>query len=74
MASKGIEFFDGAMSVGEGASYTTSESAKVTSGGPIEVPEGIDDGHSMSVPTRPGNAVDGMGAGSGSPIVGPMDE
>jgi hypothetical protein len=67
MAAKGVDFFDGAMDVG-GASYsTTGKEPSASSGGPIEVPDGIDKGHSFGVPDRPSNAVD-LGGGKGEPI------
>lgn len=74
MAGKGIEFFDGAMSIDAAASnaYPTEPSAK--SGGPIQTADGIDDGHSFVVPTNPTNTAPGMSLGKGSPIKGPMDE
>lgn len=70
----GIEFFDGAMSVGASSDRTTPDSPSVRSGGPIETFDSGFDGHSMDMPSRPSNAVDGMSQGKGSPISGPMDE
>jgi len=73
MAKSGIEFFDGAMSVDAGSSNATPEQPGARSGGPIATFEGGFEGSSFAVPDRPSNAVDGMSAGKGSPITGPMD-
>lgn len=74
MAGKGIDFYDGAMDLG-GASYSTNGTEpSMSSGGPIDVPDGIDTGRSVSMPSRPANAVDSPSEGKGKPISGPMDE
>jgi hypothetical protein len=75
MAGKGIEFFDGAMSVDAGVSTASPSEPSMKSGGPMDMDSsGIDAGHSFTVPTNPTNTVSGMGQGKGSPISGPCDE
>jgi hypothetical protein len=71
----GISFYDGAMEI-ENDNVTTANQPepKATAGGPIVVPDGIDEGNSMDMPERTGNVVDSPKQGKGSPITGPMDE
>lgn len=69
----GIEFFDGAMSVANGVGSADPDSPKTTSGGPIESADGLDDGHSMTVPGKTDNMVDKPANKGGDIISGPMD-
>jgi len=69
----GIEFFSGAMDVAKGVGTADPDQPKMSSGGPIEVASGIDDGRSTTVPSKFDNMVSQPGEGKGSPISGPMD-
>lgn len=67
-----IEFYAGAESMSKGVGDASPDSPKTSSGGPIEVCDGIDNGSSMSVPEKFDNMISDPKNSSGSVIDGPM--
>lgn len=73
MPKSDIQWYDGSDEPGARASTTIPTEPKASAGGPIQVPDGVDEGHSFGVPDKPANAVSEPTRGKGSPISGPLD-
>lgn len=71
--AEGITSFEG-NDVPDGVSTADMANVKTSSGGPIEVADGLDDGSSTTVPAKTANMVDSPKNSSGSIISGPMED
>lgn len=69
--ANGVEFYDGAESVKGSASPNYSQPKKVS--GPIDVPDGIDEGSAISRDSKDSDQVAGQ-ASAGSAIDSPIEE